>query len=84
MDDPDTFTFITNHNKEEELNPLLCGYFSKLMTNLLNFNKKQFHRYVFNTPNLMTQIISYMSNKSISEFITKILQINGLQTEDEE
>jgi hypothetical protein len=54
------------------------------MTNLLNFNKKKFHSYIFNTSNLMAQIIQYMGNKSISEFIVKLLQINGLEGDEEE
>ena len=33
------FKFITACKPDEEINPLLSGYFCKLMLSLLNFNK---------------------------------------------
>lgn len=73
-----TFTFITQHNPSEELNPLLAGYFSKLINSLLNYNKKKFHSYLYNTPGLMGQLINFIGNKSISEFVTKVLQLSPI------
>ena len=59
---------------EEELNPVLCGYFSKFLGTLMFHSRKQFQTYIYNPKN---QVIEYMTkhiyNRSIADCLVKIL-----------
>lgn len=67
---------------EDELNPVLCGYFCKLITNLLNSNRKQFCLYVFNPQNQIIQsMINHIYNRSIADLLVKILNQDVLKSD---
>ena len=67
------FTFITEVVPGEEINPLLSGYFCKLVTSLLNYKKKEFLSYFFNKQGLLEAILSHLYDKSLSDLVVKIL-----------
>ena len=63
--------------KETPLNPVLAGYFSKLMCLLCTRKDKQLVPYVFGAENDVFECLLYHSyQKSISEVLFKLLHIN--------
>jgi hypothetical protein len=63
--------------KDEELNPVLCGYFTKFLYSLMGHNRKGFFTYVFNPDNKVVEyLIKHIYNRSISELLIKILSEN--------
>ena len=59
---------------DEELNPVLWGYFTKFINSLLNHNRRGFFSYVFNPENkVVDYFIKHIYNRSISEWLIKIL-----------
>lgn len=79
-----TFRFINEAKQDEELNALLCGYFSKLLLQLLNYNKAKLHSYLFATKDLMSNLCMHLYNKSISDFVLKVLAIPGIELTQKE
>ena len=67
---------------EEELNPVLCGYFCKFLGTLMFHSRKQFQTYIYNPKN---QVIEYMTkhiyNRSIADCLVKILLQDILMSE---
>lgn len=73
------FDFV---RKDDELNPVLCGYFSKFLYSLMGHNRKGFFTYVFNPENRVIEyLIKHIYNRSISELLIKILSEN-LESEE--
>jgi hypothetical protein len=65
------FDFIRT---DEELIPILCGYFSKFLLSLMNHNRSGFFSYVLNPDNqVMEYMIKHVYNRSLAETLTKIL-----------
>lgn len=59
---------------EEELNPVLCGYFCKFLYTLMNHNRKGFFAYIYNPESqVVDYMIKHIYNRSISESLIKIL-----------
>lgn len=59
---------------EKELNPVLCGYFCKLVNALINSNRKLFNIYAFLQANeVVSSLIKHVYNRSIAELVIKIL-----------
>jgi hypothetical protein len=70
------FTFITDCKLGEEVNPLLSGYFTKLVGALLNYKKKELLNHIFTKPGLLESLLQHIYDKSISDLVVKILNIS--------
>ena len=78
------FTFLPKEFDEaKKLNYVLCGYFSSLITNLLNVNPTVFIKYIYKERkdvfNLMT---SHCYRKSISNALSRILNFESYFNEN--
>lgn len=63
-------------HKEKDLNAVLSGYFSKLFTLLLTRKQKNLLPYIFAPESdFIENILNHVYQKSISEFISKLLNI---------
>jgi hypothetical protein len=68
------FLMTSSSNFQADLNPVLSGYFSKVVISLLKFKPTTFFKYIcIKKPEYLKNIISQIKNKSISEIISKIL-----------
>ena len=64
--------------KEDELNYVLCGYFSSLMKNLLNINQPIIISYLFNQrKDILKKMVYHCYRQSISDVLIKIMQYEG-------
>lgn len=62
--------------KEKNLNAVLSGYFSKLMTLLLTRKQKSLLPYIFaEGSDIVDCILNHVYQKSISELVSKLLNI---------
>lgn len=63
--------------QEKPLNDVLAGYFSKLMTLLINRKQKSLLPYVFGAESdVIDCLLNHVYQKSISELVTKFLNIS--------
>lgn len=79
------FSFL--NTEEKPLNPVLSGYFSKLVTLLLTRRQKQLVPYIFNTENdskLVDLLLFHVYQKSLSEFLNKLLALSTGDFEEEQ
>jgi len=60
-------------NKEDDANPTLAGYFSKVMQIIIEKRKLDLLKYIFRYKEHATNIIKHSYNKSISDVLNKIL-----------
>jgi serine/threonine-protein phosphatase 6 regulatory subunit 1 len=68
------FKFV--RTKGKPLNPVLAGYFSKLMTLLINRKSKNLIPYVFaENSDIIECLVYHVYQKSISELLNKFLNI---------
>lgn len=58
---------------EEELNPVLCGYFSKVFTVLVGAKTKQVFSYVYTHTRVLDNLIRHSYQKSIAEVLIRLL-----------
>ena len=66
----------------EELNPVLCGYFCKLINSLFNSHRKEFNLYVLNPQNQVIEyMIKHIYNRSIADTLTKLLNQDIIHSE---
>ena len=66
------FSFLTD---DSELNYVLCGYFSALMTNLLNINYIKIINYLFlQRKDILKRLVYHSYRKSIAETLCKIIK----------
>jgi len=73
------FSFL---DTEEELNPVLCGYFCKLIGNMMSNHRKAMSFYVFNPQNkVIERMINHVYNRSIADTLTRFLNQDVLQSE---
>jgi hypothetical protein len=78
------FTFL--NTEEKPLNPVLSGYFAKLVTLLLTRRQKQIVPYIFSEENdcqIIDQLVYHVYQKSLSEFLIKLLSLNTAEFEPE-
>mmetsp|Transcript_25780 Transcript_25780/g.29693 ORF Transcript_25780/g.29693 Transcript_25780/m.29693 type:complete len:272 (-) Transcript_25780:1171-1986(-) len=62
---------------DEELNSVLCGYFTKFLNSLMNRNRKGFFAYVHDPKNrVIESLIKHAYNRSISDVLIKVLYEN--------
>ena len=75
------FKFV--RSQEKPLNPVLSGYFAKLVTLLINRKQKQIVPYVFQeNPEIIDYLVYHVYQKSISELLNKFLNIMVHDFED--
>lgn len=68
------FKFIAEPATEEELNPVLSGYFCKLVSLLISRKQKQLVPYIFRQESvIIDQLVEHVGQKSISEILNKLL-----------
>jgi len=61
-------------HSEEELNPVLCGYFCKLLGNMMTSHRKAMSFYVFNPNNkVIENMVKHIYNKSVADILTRFL-----------
>lgn len=62
---------------------MLCGYFSKLMAHLSNYNRKEFNEQVFHTESLVIKnLINHIYNRSLTDLLIKIINTSTVDEED--
>ena len=71
---------ITEAPSDEMLNPLLCGYFTKLMLGLLENKKNEFLAYLglssgkeVKSRDLVKSLIDHIYDRSIAELVSKVI-----------
>jgi hypothetical protein len=69
-------------NTDKPLNYVLCGYFSKIVINLLNLKTNNFIKYLFLCKKeALFSMVFHSNMKSISDVIIKILNTNVSEIE---
>ncbi|CAI2375846.1 unnamed protein product [Moneuplotes crassus] len=60
---------------DEELNPVLCGYFCKLLNTIITQNKEKFFLYAFDPANSMIEhFTKHVYNRSIADLFIRIIK----------
>lgn len=65
--------YLSFLDAEEELNPVLCGYFSKVFTVLVGAKTKQVFSYVYTHTRVLDNLIRHSYQKSIAEVLIRLL-----------
>ena len=65
--------YLSFLDTEEELNPVLCGYFSKLFTVLVGAKTKQVFSYIYTHPRVLDHLVRHSYQKSIAEVLIRLL-----------
>ena len=71
------FNFILSKERGEEVNPVLSGYFQKVVLALLTYKQKQMMNYIYNKDKLMNKMLEHVYDKSICDVLIKILNISN-------
>lgn len=67
------FKFIAGSN-DEDLNPVLSGYFCKLVSLLISRKQKQLVPYIFRPESpIIDHLVNHVGQKSVSEILNKLL-----------
>ena len=61
---------------DEELNPVLCGYFCKLFQVLTGNKTKEVYTYIYNNPQSLDLFVKHIYNKSVSEVLIRLLNVS--------
>lgn len=67
---------------DEELNPVLCGYFCKLFIPLISNKTREVFTYIFNNPRVFDLFVKHIYSKSISEVLIRLLNASDSAFED--
>lgn len=73
------FSFI--QDGEKELNPVLCGYFCKMVNCLLTKRAKQTLTYLFTHPNTLMNMVHHMESRGVYEILMRVLRIDSAVVE---
>mmetsp|Transcript_1653 Transcript_1653/g.1581 ORF Transcript_1653/g.1581 Transcript_1653/m.1581 type:complete len:143 (-) Transcript_1653:1368-1796(-) len=68
--------FLSFLETDEELNPVLCGYFCKLFQVLVGNKPREVYSYIYNNPNVLDLIVKHIYNKSISDILIRLLNVS--------
>ena len=74
------FDFILQKQKGEEVNPVLSGYFNKIVLALLNYKQKEVMNYIYTREKLMDKLLDHVYDRSICDVIIKVLNISNNAT----
>lgn len=67
---------------DEEWNPVLCGYFVKLLSSMQNQHRKEFNLFIYNPKNeIISSFVKHIYNKSLSDFLIKILNQDVMRSD---
>lgn len=67
---------------DEEWNPVLCGYFVKLLSSMQNQHRKEFNLFIYNPKNeVISSFVKHIYNKSLSDFLIKILNQDVMRSD---
>lgn len=58
---------------EEELNPVLCGYFCKVFSVLVSNKPKEVFSYIYSNTQVLDNLVRHINQKSISEVLIRLL-----------
>jgi hypothetical protein len=58
---------------EGELNPVLCGYFTKVLAQLISNKAKEVYTYVYSHTHVLENLIRHSYQKSLAEVLVKLL-----------
>jgi serine/threonine-protein phosphatase 6 regulatory subunit 3 len=61
---------------DEELNPVLAGYFCKLFQVLAGNKPKEVFSYVYSHPQVIEKMIRHIYQKSVSEVLIRLLNVS--------
>jgi len=77
------FSFL-EAEEDKKLNYVLCGYFSSLLSNLINLNPTELLKYIYKErSDVLDKMVNHCYRKSISDILSKILHFeNYFQSED--
>jgi serine/threonine-protein phosphatase 6 regulatory subunit 3 len=67
---------LTFLDTDEELNPVLAGYFCKLFQVLVGNKPKEVFGYVYAHPEVMERMVRHIYQKSISEVLIRLLNVS--------
>lgn len=68
------FKFTEQTNENGELNPVLSGYFCKLVSLLISRKQKQLVPYIFSKEStIIDNLVMHVGQKSISEILNKLI-----------
>ena len=74
------FNFILDKKKGEEINPVLSGYFEKIIIALLGYRPKEIMRYIYSKQIFLEKMLEHVYDKSICDIIIKVLNISNNTT----
>lgn len=73
------FDFVRS---ESELNPVLCGYFCKLVNTLITSQRKNFNLFAFDSSTqVISSLINHVYNRSIADLLIKILNQDVIRSD---
>jgi hypothetical protein len=77
--------FLSFIDTEEELNPVLCGYFAKLFQVLVSSHAKEVFGYVYSHTVVLDNLVRHSYQKSISDVLIRLMntQENLFQGEND-
>ena len=66
--------------EQDELYPILCGYFNKIFQSLLNKQKKNFFEYVFLERNgdLFDKLMEHIEYHSLAQLLIELMQVTSI------
>lgn len=62
---------------DHELNPVLCGYFSKLLGNLITRRPKELFTFFTERPDVVHRMTKHLYSTAISESLTRVMLCDG-------
>lgn len=65
--------FLSFIETNEELNPVLCGYFAKLFQVLVSSNPKEIFTYIYSHPIVLDNLVRHSYQKSISDVLIRLM-----------
>jgi serine/threonine-protein phosphatase 6 regulatory subunit 3 len=67
---------LTFLDTDDELNPVLAGYFCKLFQVLVGNKPKEVFTYVYQHPEVIEKMIKHIYQKSVSEVLIRLLNVS--------
>lgn len=61
---------------DEEINPVLSGYFCKLFQVLVGNKPREVLNYIYNHPEVLENLVKHIYQKSISEVLIRVLNVS--------
>jgi SIT4 phosphatase-associated protein len=71
---------VLEKKKGEEVNPVLSGYFWKIVITLLAYKPKEIMSYIYSKQTVLEKMLEHVYDKSICDIIIKVLNISNNAT----